>query len=855
MAQFGLLLAVQAAIAVGSRVAINLIRGPLQASRIDEVLRPDQGEGSPVLFCRGQTAPTVGRVLWRHRYSETDTKGNIFVGEQEEITYRAHVFVGLADATAGPMDSLVKLWHGGKLIYDADADVAINSTQLSVTKFEEKYVDANGDTQVRKTFMDITSASGGPDLTQLIPGTKTTVAGFTESANNGTFGTKKTFSGPGAGETTVRLRNSSVVTEAAGDPVTLSQDHPEFHTGKVQDVTFYDGSSTQVHTGTVIEDIEGADVVENWRGISGVLLKGLKLNDTGGQISDFRAVVASDSSAVDLADVVEDVCTNYEDIRGAQIDTSGVSGTVPGYATLPTNAREMLEPLMVAYDLMAQERDQKIYFFTRDNAPEVAVTKGDLAAHVAGDDAPRTFTVEDQWDLEIPKKITVQYLDADLDYEQGSQSETALDAENDDEKILDLSLVLTGAEARAVAAKVRWMLEGNRHRVKGQLPPSYIHIQENDVLTWTDDDSYEWNVLLDRVDRQWDGIVAFEGVEENVSALDFPRTADDPEGFTPDLIYTPPDLELVVADIAPLNNDHLETPGIVWGTAAADANATFLEATLYKSADGTTFERVDSTDFEAVVGLATSELGDALPEIWDETNTVDVEIAHGTLENATAAEVLVYRANYALIGDEVIAFRTATATASGYTLSGLLRGLRGSERWVDKHVANERFMLLSGSAIRFHPVTAGEVGSTLYWKAVPTGATVADHDAQSATFNGNTVKPWSPWNVWQDRRDSSVWTAGSFITWTRRTRELTTVLGPKGLIEPFERYRIQILDAPGGNVVRGPKTVSGTSRWFYSDSQQSSDGFSPPVELDVQIEQWSEILQDWGHSYTGKARL
>jgi hypothetical protein len=74
----------------------------------------------------------------------------------------------------------------------------------------------------------------------------------------------------------------------------------------------------------------------------------------------------------------------------------------------------------------------------------------------------------------------------------------------------------------------------------------------------------------------------------------------------------------------------------------------------------------------------------------------------GELFNASALEVL-NNANAAVLGDEIIQFRTATlllANSRRYRLSGLLRGRRGTEWAVDTHTAHDRFVMINPDGVK-----------------------------------------------------------------------------------------------------------------------------------------------------------
>jgi hypothetical protein len=70
------------------------------------------------------------------------------------------------------------------------------------------------------------------------------------------------------------------------------------------------------------------------------------------------------------------------------------------------------------------------------------------------------------------------------------------------------------------------------------------------------------------------------------------------------------------------------------------------------------------------------------------------------------------------------------------------------------------------------------------------------------------------------------------FTWERRTRVGGEVFDDVALVplsEDTEEYELEIFDGPGGSIVR---TVTGltTPAYNYSSANQTTDGFTPPIQ-------------------------
>jgi hypothetical protein len=83
-------------------------------------------------------------------------------------------------------------------------------------------------------------------------------------------------------------------------------------------------------------------------------------------------------------------------------------------------------------------------------------------------------------------------------------------------------------------------------------------------------------------------------------------------------------------------------------------------------------------------------------------------------------------ANLAVLGSEVIQFKSATLVATNtYALTGLLRGRRGTEWAIGTHAAGDRFVLASTATWRRADSAAGEIGLARTHKAPPFGTLLA----------------------------------------------------------------------------------------------------------------------------------
>ena len=223
---------------------------------------------------------------------------------------------------------------------------------------------------------------------------------------------------------------------------------------------------------------------------------------------------------------------------------------------------------------------------------------------------------------------------------------------------------------------------------------------------------------------------------------------------------------------------------------------------------------------------------------WDWDNTFEVTLIRGTLTSAATDVEVLNGTNWALLGDEIIAYKTVTSLGSGrYRLSQLLRGRRGTEWAMNLHSRGERFVRLTPQAVKKLTESTNDIGSSRLYKAVNSGQNLAFVTPYMEVHDGVALKPYAPCHIRGTRDGSDNLT----LTWVRRTRIggewRDGVDVPLG--EREEAYEIDILDSTGA-VVRTIEATSETAA--YSAADQTTDFGAPQALITVVIYQVSEAV-------------
>ena len=482
------------------------------ASRgVDDFALSLGSEGTPLPRPWGAAVRVPGTVIWHSRViSAPVTSGSTKSGKITNKNYYASIAISMGDGSHNPSSPLI-LWADGKQIYNIDGiDLSNTSDLMSVVTVKWQSITVNR--------MEIRSTSGGPDLTQYKTGKNATVTGFNNGGNNVTG--KVLFTGPwSGGGTKMHIANTGAVTEAAGAGATIDQTVDALDKSRVTSLTKYRGTTTQT-ADTIIESFEGAGNVPAFRDTHYCVLEKVYLGPYGNRLPQFQALVRKSSSQT-MQTVIGSLLL-AAGLDAADYDVSALSGNVAGYSVPgPEAAGDSIARLITAYSLIVQEVGGKLRFMHRASPDAITLREADLAAHESGTDTARPLEIEDARGLDLPAEVNVAYQDPDADYQRGLQKFRRVDPDQLTVEVVDLfgaPVVLTSAEALALAKRALWTRHVNRQVMRLQLPPSMWHLAENDLAT-VESDGESYTMLVVQANRGRNGVVAVEAVIEQGQVL------------------------------------------------------------------------------------------------------------------------------------------------------------------------------------------------------------------------------------------------------------------------------------------------------------------------------------------------
>ncbi len=599
-----------------------------------------------------------------------------------------------------------------------------------------------------------------------------------------------------------------------------------------------------------------------------------------------------DAGGGNLGQIIKDLFGLYfdeTDLYTTPIDSIAVEGFAINSEAAAKNA---IQNLQKAYHFDIIQSGREIKFIPlQTTRPITLIPSSDLAAHQQKTSRPQNFEIIETDPKTLPTEYAVTFLDPDKEYDTNTvYSRVQVREEQNENKItVDLPLVLTTTEAQNICDRLLYLAWLERYKYKFSLPPKYLALEPTDLIQNIFDD-YPSPIKLTQVRIGANLIMQCEGIRHDTSIFDFERTIDD--GYvsletasytvniavsgevygvtgTDGTVYTEgtdytvsnneinilstgaiaEGTEIYVSTAAPAA-ENVPTPTI---TTAGDTTlkvldiplitdsdadwtiyltggggANWTEASVYVSTDNVNYQFATILDTYGIYGVGTVGATDI---------TVTVNAAE--LQSVSDADIDA-GLNKALIGNEIIQFKTATLTDTNtYVLSDLTRGLRGTEWAIDTHSTDEEFVLLTGENAYLEKISASlsDLNQTRYFKALSPGQALDQVSPVVITYQGNSQKPYAPINLTATKEE----TGNITFTWDRRDRHAGERTDIKNfpLSERREEYQINVLNNADNEL---QNIVSNRSETTYYSAEQIADFGSLQTTITVKIAQVSSQI-------------
>lgn len=523
--------------------------------------------------------------------------------------------------------------------------------------------------------------------------------------------------------------------------------------------------------------------------------------------------------------VAEVIAAILEDCGFTDYDVSAVTGDLPGYVQGDvSSARGLIEPLTETFLIDVIEDGAVLRFRSRQAASLVATSAAVLLD--SEDDALWVESRGDSTDYAGQAVLTVY--DPGNDYEEVSARSRHLVGSS--AKLLSASLPGVIDEALALALVETRLRDHrvSRRTLKFGISPSQLAVQPGDVMLLPEGPSGRF--LITRIEES-DGLslelremvppVSVAVAAVSTAKVQSSRASD---AFAP---------------VVRLMDLPCYTDGDVGTFARAAVYAKpWRKIVLSSSAETENYATRAVLEAPATLGTLTSALETGVSGRFDSSQTLNIVLSNGSFSSASKLAVLNGDNRLAVKASngvwELIGFTTAEEIAAGqWQLSGLLRGLYGTEDAMQAGVAVGAEAVLLTSAVTPLDLSSTEIGLTLNWIAEAAGTSFAASGPFSFAGGLRAETPLSPVHL-RARRDSGGTIA---LTWVRRGRKdadnWTSTDIP--LDEESESYQLDILDAAGSTVLRSI-TLS-EAAYSYSAALQIIDFGTQPASLNVRVRQ------------------
>lgn len=812
------------------------IKGP----QIDDINLMLAKEGSPIPFVLGPENRVGGLLAWKSDIdiatstsSQGGGKGTGGGANVESKSVFTDVRVHCTETTDEPIIAIDRIWANDKVIYADGGPTTWDGTyesdeigiwSLGTTTAISPY-SLGGQTVTRRSGKKCRMVSWDPDvdLTLYSLDERVLVDGATLNLlnNRAVVINKGSGSGikPGAGTTEdytfVDLQFNHRLEYPIGPvsgsprwevnlegPISIEVVNSSKRKSYFTDITIHTGGIDQTTPIGLMEEYEGAGNVPGYVNFAGFTIEALDLTDFGNLLPRFNALVRERESLT-CGEAIE-IMLSRSNLPDELFDASAATGVLRGLNTSgPTPLNRVIEILSGIYDLVVREVDGVYIFEPRTNTVDFTINPDHLGAGQSGTQRVRDVLREREESRQLPDEVVINFTDPDRDYQVGSRRVRKINSPRRNVITIEAPITMTNELAGEVIDRVLWQAWTDRDQVRFTLPPRYINLRPGDLVAVTDEEGENFNVRITEITMGQNFVMAIRGVIEDELSLD--PISDSDASATPgssdvSAVYN---MQPYVWTGPALREADLNSSGFYTSLTNLVISAPFRTSRVFVDKGQTgVFESSSLIVLaEAIAGSVVSNVEAGPIGYWDLETEIVVDLTNGILSSATEDEVLA-GANRAMVGGELIGFVNAVSLGVGqFRISKLLRGLRDTELEMNEQAGTGgmQFILLQSSTVVFYSQPISELGKVYDFKGVPTGEDEAlFFTTETEVHDARNLRPFAVTNI-QGVRDSGDLT----VSWDRRSRGFWPLFVSGGMPrwDPDEVYRVQELDAPGGNVV------------------------------------------------------
>ena len=419
-------------------------------------------------------------------------------------------------------------------------------------------------------------------------------------------------------------------------------------------ITFYLGTETQTPD-PVMEGVEGVGNVPAYRGYCYIVFEDLALFNVGNSMPNMTIEVDTGVNNVD--DILNDLCDDVGIIPSERDFTTVDSIAVGGFALATRiEARNAMEMLSIAYFFDMVEIDGKLKTKVQGTVPIDTLDDDWIGCNTNALPQGEKINTVRQQEIELPREITVNYISEAADFNSFSQAARTIVRTSEDQRVIQLPLLLGEDQAKIIAEKMLWVAWLQRNMHSFTLSWRDLDKAPGDIVT-IPTDLGDRDVKIIDMSMTLLGHIRVVGVEDKPFAYVQSATGGVPFGDTSGVQGNGP-IDFEVADLNAVIDEDADNigfyasaaaTGVLWPGCNIQSDITIRGT--QRRARGTKLP----FDFEThcAIGESTTILAVGPTAIIDESSIVRVSMTRGLLENAPTDLDLLNGYNVAILGLEI----------------------------------------------------------------------------------------------------------------------------------------------------------------------------------------------------------
>lgn len=638
-------------------------------------------------------------------------------------------------------------------------------------------------------------------------------------------------------------------------------------------IEIYQGDELQAPNG-LYQGYVGIGNAPAFRGCAYFVLTNLQLMDFGNSVPSFTVEVQMNAAGTtNLPEILSSVCYQ-EGLEQPQFDAvSNVDPTpFPGFCvTQVTTGRQVLMDLQKVFAFDSAETGYKIVFSMVNSRPDAIIQRGDFGAHADTEPLPVRAQVTRVSDYDLPQRINLHFQEParnfSTDFLYAARYNTpCLSVEN-----IEVTVALDrDAGQKSVSTTLQNRMFARRVYAI-QLPRKYVQVEPTDVVKVQNryDPSFYDEYYCTEIQIGANGLIKAQFIDHFYMdpAIDpSSQVSTDLPGVSTSTTSNLPQTSSTLSymfDCPLLQDGDPDTPGFyvilcgamnawqggaIYVDDAAPQVATAYGLTITTPSSGAAWGVIAQSRFNVPHGVAVSTLAKNMqPCYWDDVSVLLVQIGNKMgMASATRADLLTQPLNVAFVGQELIQFANAeNLTGSMWRLTGIMRGLRGTERFMNNHVIGEDFVYVAAGSLQRIQTTQAELNQVDTFHNVSFSSTTGPQVSFKWTDTGNSLRPLE---VKINSKFRAVSDGAITIKWWPRVRQSGEWIDGYDVSLPAndtpEEYSIDVLAANRSTVVAtyaiSGSNLSGT--WTYTAAQQTTDFGSVQDPINIVIYQISQVI-------------